>query len=189
MDAAFIPGYSRSPANGFPMNDFPRIAVSDIAGTVSIVWNDARSHPAGDIYLESFSLGSLAKVQSRAARINSSVGGWHLLPALRLSDKHGNLSISFYGRMSANTAVTDVYVAESVNPRTTITPSKNTRVTTKSSDWLAISSDINPNFGDYTDNYVQTLGKASNIDGTLYVAWSDGRIGEPQPFSASINFP
>jgi len=43
------------------------------------------------------------------------------------------------------------------------------------SNWLAVSSDIIPNFGDYTDNYLTTLG--------LYVAWSDGRIGEPQPFS------
>lgn len=42
MEAAFVPGYNRS-----PMNDFPRIAVSDRAGTVSIVWNDAgRVQPA-----------------------------------------------------------------------------------------------------------------------------------------------
>src|SRR5439155_9154317 len=40
MDVAFIPGYNR-----FPMNDFPRIAVSELAGTVSVVWNDARSNP------------------------------------------------------------------------------------------------------------------------------------------------
>jgi len=32
MDGAFIPGYNR-----FPMNDFPRIAVSDAGGTVSMV--------------------------------------------------------------------------------------------------------------------------------------------------------
>src|SRR5216684_6623306 len=39
LEAAFIPGYNR-----FPMNDFPRVAVSDAAGTVSMVWNDARQH-------------------------------------------------------------------------------------------------------------------------------------------------
>src|SRR5438445_5853694 len=40
MEGAFIPGYNR-----FPMNDFPRLAVSGTSGTVSIVWNDARQHP------------------------------------------------------------------------------------------------------------------------------------------------
>src|SRR5712691_11212362 len=42
LEAAFIPGYNR-----FPMNDFPRIAVSDPAATVSMVWNDARRKPSG----------------------------------------------------------------------------------------------------------------------------------------------
>jgi hypothetical protein len=62
-----------------------------------------------------------------------------------------------------------------VDPRTTATPSSNFQVNDATSNWLAVSSDIIPNFGDYTDNYLTTLG--------LYVAWSDGRIGEPQPFS------
>jgi hypothetical protein len=35
------------------------------------------------------------------------------------------------------------------------TPSGNSRVTTVSSNWLDTSSEIVPNFGDYTDNYVQ----------------------------------
>ncbi len=39
LEVAFIPGYNR-----FPMNDFPRLAVSDPAGTVSMVWNDTRQH-------------------------------------------------------------------------------------------------------------------------------------------------
>ena len=60
MDAAFVPGYDR-----FPLNDFPRIAVSDTAGTVSLVWNDATRDPLGDIYFQSFNLGSLSPVQAR----------------------------------------------------------------------------------------------------------------------------
>ncbi len=39
-----IPGYNR-----FPMNDFPRIAVSEPYKAVSLVWNDARNAPLGDI--------------------------------------------------------------------------------------------------------------------------------------------
>jgi hypothetical protein len=180
MAGAFIPGYNR-----FPMNDFPRIAVSDVAGTVSIVWNDTRLHPAGDILLESFNLVSLKRVQSSPVRLNSNTRGWNFLPALRTSDSEGNLYVTFYGRTSANTALTDVYDAPEIDPRTTSTPS-NILVTTGPSDWNAVSSDIVPNFGDYTDNYQIATGSAPFVGDTLYVAWSDGRLGDPQPFSRAI---
>jgi hypothetical protein len=39
-----------------------------------------------------------------------------------------------------------------------------------------VSSDIIPNFGDYTDNFA--------VGSHDYVAWSDGRLGVPQPFMA-----
>ncbi len=172
LEAAFIPGYNR-----FPMNDFPRVAVSDPAGTVSMVWNDARQHATGDIFLQSFNLGSLTAVQSQPVRINSrtDTGGWLFLPAVRNVDGQGNLNISFYSRSSANTALTNVSAAIGVDPRTTSTPTRNdTTVTTGPSDWNAVSSIIIPNFGDYTDNYF--------VGTTLYVAWSDGRLGFPQPF-------
>jgi len=177
LEAAFIPGYNR-----FPMNDFPRVAVSGPAGTVSMVWNDARQHGTGDIFLQSFNLGSLSLVQSSPVRINSrnNSGGWLFLPAVRQSGSNGNLNVSFYSRSSANTALTDVSAATKVNPRTTSTPTKNnTTVTTGSSDWNAVSSIIVPNFGDYTDNYF--------VGTTLYVAWSDGRLGFPQPFEDHVS--
>src|SRR6266566_1131385 len=121
LEAASIPGYNR-----FPMNDFPRLAVSDPAGTVSMLWNDARQHGTGDIFLQSFNLGSLAPVQAAPVRINSrnNSGGWLFLPAVRQSDSNGTLNVSFYSRSSANTALTDVSVATKVNPRTTSTPTK-----------------------------------------------------------------
>ena len=175
LEAAFIPGYNR-----FPASDFPRVAVSDPAGTVSMVWNDARQHPTGDIFLQSFDLGSLTAVQSQPVRVNSSfdTGGWHFLPAVNTSGK-GNLAVSFYSRSSANTAITDVRASLNVNPRTNSTPTSNDRrITTVSSDWNAVSSIIIPNFGDYTDNYI--------FGTTLYVAWSDGRLGIPQPFEANL---
>ena len=181
MDAAFIPGYNR-----FPMNDFPRIAVSDPNGTVSIVWNDARYHPAGDILLQSFDLNSLfpTPVQPVPVRINKAAGGWHMLPALRNVDASGDLNISFYGRASANTAVTNVYAAIDVNPLATATPG-NVLVTTAPSNWNAVSSDIVPNFGDYTDNYIIATGSAPFTQEKLFVAWADGRLGVPQPFNAN----
>jgi hypothetical protein len=174
---AAIPGYNR-----FPMNDFPRVAVSDTAGTVSMVWNDARQHGTGDIFLQSFNPGNLSLVQSMPVRINSrnNTGGWLFLPAVHQSDSNGNLSVTFYSRSSANTALTDVSAATKVNPRTTIPPTRNnTTVTTGPSDWNAVSSIIIPNFGDYADNYL--------VGTTLYVAWSDGRLGFPNPFEDQVS--
>jgi hypothetical protein len=177
LEAAFIPGYNR-----FPMNDFPRLAVSDPAGTVSMVWNDARQHGTGDIFLQSFNLGSLTPVQSGPVRINSrtDTGGWTFLPAVRQAGSNGSLNVSFYSRSSANTALTNVKASLKVDPRTTITPTRSdTTITTGPSDWNAVSSIIIPNFGDYTDNYF--------VGTTLYVAWSDGRLGFPNPFEDHVS--
>ncbi|TMF44631.1 MAG: hypothetical protein E6I32_14815 [Chloroflexi bacterium] len=181
LDAAFIPGYNR-----FPMNDFPRPAVSDSAGTITMVWNDGRFNPAGDILLYSFTLGTLVGVQAAGPVVlNTSTGGWHMMPALRNADADGNLSISFYGRASANTDVTDVFAAIDVSPTTTSTPASNVLVTTAPSAWSFVSADSVPNFGDYTDNYIQAQSAAPYTTEQLFVAWTDGRLGDPQPFSAS----
>ncbi|HEY6412307.1 MAG TPA: hypothetical protein VIX42_01385 [Edaphobacter sp.] len=187
MSAAFIPGYSR-----FPMNDFPRIAVSPAHGTVSIVWNDARYKPSGDILLQSWSVGHAFPnpVQSKPVVVDNAKTagkGWQFLPATRNTDDDGNLYISWYGRSTPTTAITNLYEAVGVNPLTTTTPS-NIKITNVASDWSAVSSDINPNFGDYTDNYVGAVGSTGvpftgEVD---YAAWSDGRLGDPQPFEAHI---
>jgi len=172
MTAAFVPGYNR-----FPASDFPRIAVSDASSTVSIVWNDARRVPTGDILLQSYELKLLKAVQSAPVRLNSDTSfTWRFLPALRNATSAGRLNVSWYDRRGQSGAATNVWAARNVDPRTTSTPASNVKVTNTATDWNAVSSDIIPNFGDYTDNYV---------DGTtLYVAWSDGRMGLPQPFAS-----
>ncbi len=182
MDGAFIPGYNR-----FPMNDFPRIAVSDAGGTVSMVWNDARANPSGDILLQSFSLGTLTPVQSAPVKLNNDktgTGAFHFLPALRNVDAHGNLNVTWYDRrLNPSSALTDVYGALAVHPGTTSTPKFNTRVTNVSSNWLTANSDIIPNFGDYTDNYIEST-SGNGFTSRIFAAWSDGRINDPQPFNA-----
>ena len=175
MQGAFIPGYNR-----FPMNDFPRLAVSDAKTTVSMVWNDARYNIGGDILMQSMNLVTLGNTSAAPVVLNSDRGGWHFLPGLRNTNQNGLLNVSWYSRSSANTAITDVTAALDVNARSTATP-HNILVTTVSSDWNSVSSDIVPNFGDYTDNY--TINTASNTPGSRdFVAWSDGRLGVPQPF-------
>jgi hypothetical protein len=119
-------------------------------------------------------------------RLNPDTGGWHVLPALRYADKNGTLSVSYYRRASPNTALTDLDAVLGVDPLTTTTPAASTVVTmtTAPTDWSAVSSHIVPNFGDYTDNYVERIGTAPYTGTVLYTAWSDGRLGVPQPFAA-----
>src|SRR3989442_14347507 len=171
VDAAFIPGYNR-----FPMNDFPRIAVSELAGTVSVVWNDARSNPGGDILLQSFNLGpSLTPTSLAPVKLNNDtvLGTFHFMPALRNADSLGRISISWYDRRrNPNTAFTDVFAAASIRPRITSTPS-NQRVTATAYDWLAVISDFIPNFRVYTDNYASPPPSSPTDDDPLFVSWSD----------------
>lgn len=177
-DETEIPGYNRGVGN-----DFPRIAVSDSKGTVSIVWNDTRTNPQADILLQSLSLVTLAPVQAAPVKLNNDnvLGTLHFLPALRNTDKNGLLNVSWYDRRrNPNSADTDVYAALAVDPTTTSTPSSNVRVTSVPSDWLSVGSIIIPNFGDYTDNFIDISGSMQG----LFVAWSDGRYNIPQPFAA-----
>ena len=161
------------------MNDYPRIAVSRPKNAVSVVWNDAANNPLGDILMKSYVLGSLSPIQSKPVALNSDVGSfnWHFLPAVRQASGSGLINVSWFDRRNnPGTALTDVFAALNVDPTATVTPANNVQVNDATSNWLAVSSDIIPNFGDYTDNYLGNSG--------LYVAWSDGRIGEPQPFNA-----
>ena len=100
-------------------------------------------------------------------------------------DAQGNLNVGWYDRrLNPGSALTDVYVALGVNPRTSATPGTNTRVTNVSSNWLNANSDINPNFGDYTDSYIAITSGKKGSTATMFAAWSDGRISDPQPFCA-----
>jgi hypothetical protein len=187
LSAAFIPGYNR-----FPMNDYPRIAFSPVYEMVSIVWNDGRFKPSGDILLQSWWGGYAfpTPVQWEPVVLDTAKTagtGWQFLPGMRNTDSFGNLFVSWYGRATPTAAVTDVYEAVGVSPLTLSTPA-NVKITDVSSNWNAVSSDIVPNFGDYTDNYVRATGSYGPpfTDLVDYVAWSDGRLGVPQPFEAYL---
>lgn len=187
IDLAFIPGYNRvlNAPPFAPPGDFPRIAVSDPAGTVSIVWNDARRIPTADVLLQSFKLVDLTPVQDAPVRLNADAGAnWNILPALRNADSQGRLSVSWYQQREPG-ALTDVMAAVQFDPRTEDTP-KNVRVTTQPTGWHDVSADGIPNFGDYTDNYVIATATAPYTGQSLFVSWSDGRLGLPQPFMARL---
>jgi len=181
MEGVFVPGYNR-----FPGNDFPPVAVSDRYQTVSMVWNDARLHPYGDILLQTFKLSSLGPVQPQPVVLDQPHNaGLDFLPALRTATAAGLLDVSWYARASVTTADTGVTAALDVSPLATATPG-NTTITNVLSNWDNNSSLIVPNFGDYTDAAVSVTGSAPYLGNTLYIAWSDGRLGIPQPFDAHL---
>lgn len=182
LSATPVLGYNRPSSN-----DFPRLAVSERYGTVSMAWNDTRYHPLGDILLESFHLGSLHPVQAVPVVLDRPAsGGLHMFPALRTANAAGLLDVAWYSRASAITAVTNVEAVLGVSPLTTTTPPANVRITTVSSNWLDATSAIVPNFGDYIDAALSATAAPPYAGSTLYIAWSDGRFGIPQPFEAHL---
>lgn len=184
LDTVDVPG-----DESHTSDDNPRIAVSGPAHTVSMVWNDAREHPLGDVYLLSYQLASLQQVQPAPVRLNSQTGGLHLMPALRGPGPDGTLDVTFYQRARPDSSVTDLQAVLHLDPRTATGAAPQLRVTTAPTDWAGVSSFTTPSgvtrprgpteFGDYTDAYVS--------GSTLYVAWADGRSGIPQPFEARIH--
>jgi hypothetical protein len=182
LNATPVPGYNR-----FASNDFPRLAVSDRYRTVSMVWNDTRYHPLGDILLESFGLRSLRPVQKVPVVLDRPAnGGLHMFPAMRTATRAGLLDVSWYSRTSATTADTSVTAALGVSPLATRPPRSNIRITTAASDWDNATSVITPNFGDYIDDTLSATGTPPYTGTTLYIAWSDGRFSVPQPFEAHL---
>ena len=181
LDSAFIPGDLR-----FPGSDFPRLAVSSRHDTVSMVWNDTRDHPYGDVMLQSFRLGSLTRVQRSPTVLDRPHhSGLTMIPALRVATRNGLLDVAWYSRPSTATSITGVKAAIGVSPAATRTP-RNITITNKATNWLQDNSDIVPNFGDYIDAVVSVTGHWPFVGRTLYIAWSDGRSGVPQPFAARM---
>ena len=177
-----VPGYNR-----FASNDFPRLAVSNRYGTVSMVWNDTRYHPLGDILLQSFRLGRLQPVQAVPVVLDHPAsGGLHMFPAMRTAASNGLLDVSWYSRRSAQTVDTNVDAVMGVNPLTRTPPTSNIRITNVASNWLYATSIVTPNFGDYIDEAFSTTARPPYVGNTLYFAWSDGRLSVPQPFEAHL---
>jgi hypothetical protein len=183
ISAALVPGFFPSSL----ANDFPRLAVSDPAGTVSMVWNDTRFHPYGDVLLQSFGLASLHRVQARPVVLDTSHhGGLTFMPAMRTATATGLLDVTWYSRDSLSTSETTVKAALGVSPRATATPHANVTITSVASNWDHQSYNFIPDFGTYTDNALDATSTKPYVGSTLYVAWTDGRTGVPQPFEAHL---
>lgn len=172
LDTFALPGYS-----GQRLNDYPEIAVSDASSAVTIVWNDTRFHPFGDILMQSFNFGLTLPKTTLPIRINTQTTGPHFMPAVTI-DSDGDCSLSWYQRANATTSLTDVFAAIDVNPNTFSPPVTNIKLTSGSSNWSSGTSNLQDRWGDYAD--------AFDSANTLYVVWSDGRLGAPQPFEVHL---
>ncbi len=169
LDLVPVAGYNRGTSN-----DFPRISWNAVRNKVAIVWNDASTHPLGDIFLRAFSPGLTNPSPIHKVNDDNS-GALHMFPAV-CSRTDGATVISWYDRRDfpPDSANTDLFaeVRDYLYQN-----GADFKVTNVSSDWLASSSILIPNFGDYTDNTCSGT--------TAYFNWSDGRTGVPQPFVAS----
>jgi hypothetical protein len=146
-----------------------------------------RCHTDGDILLQSFHLGTLRPVQPVPVTLDQPHhGGLSMFPALRLAASDGRLDLSWHSRQNVTTANTSVVAAIGVSPRIATTP-PNVPITSAASNWATSGSSlIIPNFGDYTDNTIAVTGARPYAANTLYIAWTDGRLGIPQPFEAHL---
>jgi hypothetical protein len=187
MFAALVPGYTVLGDPNSAPNDFPRLAVSNPAGTVSMVWNDTRFHPYGDVLLQSFTLRSLHPLQDAPVVLDAPHhGGLTFMPAVRTATAAGLLDVTWFSRDSVTTAYTSVKGAIGVSPRATSSPATNITITNVPSNWDNQTYFIPPDFGDSTDNALDVTSTKPYVGSTLYVAWTDGRTGVPQPFEAHL---
>ena len=152
-------------------NDFPRVAVNVPLGRVVVVWNDASSHPLGDVWMRAYDLSF--EHPSRIRRVNDDPDSTlHFLPAVSVRDD-GTICTSWYDRRLGGPDSTRTDYFGECRPNVG-SPGDDFRITTGSTRWAGTSSLFGPDFGDYTDN-------AS--DGSVaYFTWADGRLGVPQPF-------
>ena len=128
---------------------------------------------------------TLAPVQPRPVVLNTGTGGYHFYPAIRTATSTGRLDVSWYAARAPDSLDFGVAAALGVSPRQARPPRSNVRVTTVT--WNAANVvSMNGVFGDYTDNALVATGAPPYVGRTLFVAWSDGRLGVAQPFVARL---
>ncbi|MEJ7706159.1 MAG: hypothetical protein WKF82_02105 [Nocardioidaceae bacterium] len=99
-----IAGYNRQYGQ-----DFPRIAINAPLGKVMLVWNDASSHPLGDIWLRALPMD--LTISGRIRKVNDDASyALHFLPAVSVR-QDGSTSVSWYDRRlgGPNSTKTDYF--------------------------------------------------------------------------------
>ena len=153
--------------------DWPRVAVNRRLGEVEFVWPDASLHPLGDVWLRAMPKNLDLSEADPIRRVNDDAdGAVHLEPAVSVRSD-GVICMSWYDRRlwGADSPLTD-YFGECRPGAETQMP--DFRITTGETDWANTSRFFDSDFGVYTDN--DSTGRRT------YFAWTDGRIGVPQPF-------
>jgi hypothetical protein len=168
-----VTGTDRTPA-------FPHMAV-DLSGgantgNIYIAWQSAGLSGKGDALLTRSTDGGQTWSAPLAINDNGATGiDWY--PTVSV-DSNGYLHSFFYDRRdNPGTNLTNVYYARSTDGGQTFEP--NLRVTDTSSNFTTFS-DGSPAWGDYIN---------STTDGnSAIVAYTDGRLGDPDAFFARVGY-
>ena len=169
---AFNPpsGYNRE-----TINDFPRIATAmtgPYRGRVYITYQDATSGDP-DVFVSRSSDGVS---WTGPVQVNRATADYQFFPAVAV-EPSGNIDVMWYDRsLDPGTALTNTFWGQSTDGGRTF--GRNARVSETATDWLATSSELIPNFGDYND--IATGGNRA------YVVWGDGRFGDPDVFFSEV---
>ena len=189
LRACPVPGLDRC-NNGNKLSSFT-VTIDDtnsshvyVAYAVNTLINSTDGAGNDNVIVQDSTDGGVTWAAAHKVTVSSGGSARRFMPWICATN--GTAYVSWYDRrLNPNSALTDVCAATEVDPRITSTPKSNTRVTDFSSNWLAVSSIIVPNFGDYTDNFVVPVPKGGASGGRLFAAWSDGRVNVPQPFASS----
>jgi hypothetical protein len=161
------PGYNRARISDFPGIDIDR-SDGPNRGTIYVAYQDGSVDIRDVRLVRSTNLGA---TWSAPVTINDDAGdGSHeFFPWVNV-DPDGRVGVLWYTNAAG---VTDVFLDISTG-----TGGADIRVTDTSTNWLATSADIQPNYGDYIN--------LASSENHFHAAWADGRFGDPDVFYAAI---
>lgn len=161
------PGYNRARISDFPGIDIDR-SEGPSRGTIYVAYTDG-SVDIRDVRLVRST--NLGVSWSAPVAINDDAGdGSHEFFPWVSVDPDGRVGVLWYSNAGG---ITDVFLDISAG-----TGGADIRVTDTSTNWLATSADIQPNFGDYIN--------LASSENHFHAAWADGRFGDPDVFYAAI---
>jgi hypothetical protein len=161
------PGYNRARISDFPGIDIDKSSGAN-AGTIYVAYTDGNLDTRDVRLVRSTDLGA---TWSAPATINGDAGdGSHeFFPWVNV-DPDGRVGVLWYSNAGG---ITDVFLDISAG-----TGGPDIRVTDTSTNWLATSADIQPNYGDYIN--------LASTENHFHAGWADGRFGDPDVFYAAI---
>jgi hypothetical protein len=168
-----VSGADRAPA--FPQNAVDNNPESPYYGTIYVAWHSVMNGQGEAVMTKSTDGGT---TWNPAMPINPDFGpGIEYMPTLSV-DNQGRVNAFFYSRRGETGTNTDLYFAQSVDGGNSFTSP--TQVNEVPSNWHLVG-DGTPAWGDYINSV--TIGTDA------YVAYADGRDGDPDAYLGHVFIP